>query len=179
MSEHEDLEDGEIEDDDEDDVPMEATAKSASSGPAPTASGTDQSHADDQRDAERNRTREIQEKVQSVKKMIDAKARMIDEVPLPSKSSKRSKSGPVVDDWATKVENALANALIKDGVEPPMPSINRRSEERDGEVPSKRRKRDRQKVGSFFSSPLCLDNKLDASFSEEATSAGKIEQRGN
>lgn len=145
MSEHEDLEDGEIEDDDEDDVPMEATAKPTSSGPAPTTFGTDQSHADDQRDAERNRTREIQEKVQSVKKMIDAKARMIDEGPPPSKSSKRSKSGPVVDDWATKVENALANALIKDGVEPPMPSINRRSEERDGEVPSKRRKRDRQK----------------------------------
>lgn len=178
MSEHEDLEDGEIEDgeiedDDEEGVPVAAAAVEGSAAPAPeqtagpaATSGVDTAAgpADDRRrDAERDRTREIQEKVQSVKKMIDAKARLIDEV-APSKSSKRAK--PVVgefsdsilednfmrhvcfflDDWATKVENALANALIKDGVEPPMPSISRRSEERDAEVPSKRRKRDRQKV---------------------------------
>ncbi|KAL9705081.1 hypothetical protein quinque_008599 [Culex quinquefasciatus] len=157
MSEHEDLEDGEIEDgeiedDDEEGVPVAAAAVEGSAAPAPeqtagpaATSGADTAAgpADDRRrDAERDRTREIQEKVQSVKKMIDAKARLIDEV-APSKSSKRAK--PVVDDWATKVENALANALIKDGVEPPMPSISRRSEERDAEVPSKRRKRDRQK----------------------------------
>uniref|UniRef100_A0A1Q3EZ80 C3H1-type domain-containing protein n=1 Tax=Culex tarsalis TaxID=7177 RepID=A0A1Q3EZ80_CULTA len=148
MSEHEDLEDGEIEDDDEDEVPVAASAAAApeqpaSAGSAPADTG---GPVDDPRDAERDRAREIQEKVQSVKKMIDAKARLIDEVAPPSsKSSKRAKSGPVVDDWATKVENALANALIKDGVEPPMPSISRRSEERDSEVPSKRRKRDRQK----------------------------------
>lgn len=148
MSEHEDLEDGEIEDDDEDEVPVSTAAPAPAAGTAPddpapaaTTISTDQ-QKDDQRDKD-DRTREIHEKVQSVKKMIDAKARMIDEV-APSKSSKRAKAGPVVDDWATKVENALANALIKDGVEPPMPSISRRSEERE-EVPSKRRKRDRQK----------------------------------
>lgn len=146
MSEHEDLEDGEIEDDDEDEVPL-AVAASTANEPASGADQQQQQHQqkpsqDDHRDKD-DRTREIQEKVQNVKKMIDAKARMIDEV-APSKSSKRAKAGPVVDDWATKVENALANALIKDGVEPPMPSISRRSEERE-EVPSKRRKRDRQK----------------------------------
>lgn len=146
MSEHEDLEDGEIEDDDEDEVPL-AVAASTVNEPASGADQQQQQHQqkpsqDDHRDKD-DRTREIQEKVQNVKKMIDAKARMIDEV-APSKSSKRAKAGPVVDDWATKVENALANALIKDGVEPPMPSISRRSEERE-EVPSKRRKRDRQK----------------------------------
>lgn len=148
MSEHEDLEDGEIEDDDEDEVPVAAAASTAKE---PT-SGSDhqqpqqqqqQPNQDDHHRDKDDRTREIQEKVQSVKKMIDAKARMIDEV-APSKSSKRAKAGPVVDDWATKVENALANALIKDGVEPPMPSIGRRSEEKE-DVPSKRRKRDRQK----------------------------------
>lgn len=144
MSDHEDLEDGEIEDDDEDDVPVAP----APVEPAPADTGTDQPppRPDTDRDTRDDRTREIHEKVQSVKKMIDAKARMIDEVAPPSKSSKRAKSGPVVDDWATKVENAIASALIKDGVEPPMPSIgSRRSEEKDSEVPSKRRKRDRQK----------------------------------
>ena len=101
MSEHEDLEDGEIEDDDEDEVPM-AAATPAPAESAPAASGTDASGgpADDHRDAEHNRAREIQEKVQSVKKMIDAKARLIDEVTPPSaKSSKRAKSGPVVGEW--------------------------------------------------------------------------------
>lgn len=149
MSEHEDLEDGEIEDDDEDDVPVAtATAMATAASPAEESpSGTDKQQQppgqDDRPRDKEDRAREIQEKVQNVKKMIDAKARLIDEV-APPKSSKRAKAGPVVDDWATKVENALANALIKDGVEPPMPSITRRSEERD-DVPSKRRKRDRQK----------------------------------
>lgn len=146
MSEHEDLEDGEIEDDDEDDVPVAAPPVPEEPAPVDSQKPKQQQsrrRSGDERDKD-ERTREIHERVQSVKKMIDAKARMIDEV-APPKSSKRAKSGPVVDDWATKVENAIASALIKDGVQPPMPSIGSRHEEKDSEVPSKRRKRERQK----------------------------------
>lgn len=116
MSEHEDLEDGEIEDgeiedDDEEGVPVAAAAVEGSAAPAPeqtagpaATSGADTAAAagpadDRRRDAERDRTREIQEKVQSVKKMIDAKARLIDEV-APSKSSKRAK--PVVGELSPR-----------------------------------------------------------------------------
>lgn len=137
MSEHEDLEDGEIEDDD-DEVLMPATPEAA-----PVAA----SHplqAPEEWDDEDGKEREIQEKVQNVKNMIEAKARLIDEI-APPKPPKRSKPAPVVDDWATSVENAIANALKKDGVQPPMPSIGNRHEENDGETPSKRKKRDKHK----------------------------------
>lgn len=50
------------------------------------------------------------------------------------------------DDWATSVETAIANALKKDGVQPPMPSISHRHDDNDDDRPSKRKRRERQKV---------------------------------
>lgn len=141
MSEHEDLEDGEIEDgeieDDEDDIPAAVAAPEAAQPDEPSQKSAEEREKD-------KKTRDIIVKVEKVKNMIDAKARLIDEV-APPKLSKRSKPAPVVDDWATSVENAIANALKRDGVQPPMPSISNRHDDNDGETPSKRKKRDRQK----------------------------------
>lgn len=140
MSEHEDLEDGEIEDDEEElvapPVVIPDTVPSISD-PLPDDECWDKDEI----------AQEISEKVQNVKNINDAKARLIDEV-VPPKASKRSKPAPVVDDWATSVEAAIANALKKDGVQPPMPSISHRHNDNDDDRPAKRKRRERQKKKS-------------------------------
>ncbi|XP_058836128.1 protein suppressor of sable-like [Topomyia yanbarensis] len=138
MSEHEDLEDGEIEDDDEDDVlvlPVEeeevVPLVSVPAQPLEDWDEDEQLHAPS-------------DKVEIAEKISDVKARRNDKT-TPPKNLKRSKPAPVVDDWATSVENAIASALKKDGVQPPMPSINNRYDDTDGETPAKRKKRDKHK----------------------------------
>ncbi|XP_055626811.1 protein suppressor of sable-like [Toxorhynchites rutilus septentrionalis] len=143
MSEHEDLEDGEIEDgeieDDEDDFPVVATCEPVTQNAHPIQI------VEDEWDDDTN-TLETREKTQNVKNINDSKPRLIDEPASVTKSSKRSKPSPVVDDWATSVENAIANALKKDGVQPPMPTISNHNDENESsEVPTKRKKREKHK----------------------------------
>lgn len=144
MSEHEDLEDGEIEDDDEEVVmvpePQEVEAPLLNPVVAPK-------QQEDVWDDESNAQEVTENKIQNVKNINDAKARLIDEV-APPKNSKRSKPAPVVDDWATSVEAAIANALKKDGVQPPMPAISHRHEDNENDRPSKRKRRERNRKRS-------------------------------
>lgn len=149
MSEHEDLEDGEIEDDDEEVV--EAPAAVAPENTAPSQPVVTKQAEDDWDDGDNNAQEPI-DKVQSVKNMNDAKARLIDEV-APPKAPKRSKPAPVVDDWATSVEAAIANALKKDGVQPPMPAISQRHDDNEDDRPSKRKRRERHKKKSGSEKP--------------------------
>lgn len=142
MSEHEDLEDGEIEDDEEDVIVISDTPETSNLQTAPICAVPPTDDWDDT-----SNLHNVEEKVQKAKKPIENKSRRGSDTNA-SKPSKRSKPGPVVDDWATSVENAIANALKKDGVQPPMPSISNRHEENDGETPSKRKKRERQKKKS-------------------------------
>lgn len=136
MSEHEDLEDGEIEDDEEDVVAEVVTVpdeeERVDSGPVTLLTPGEW-------DDEIDKPRDVHEKVHSVKDTTETKVRRS------PKPTKRSKPGPVVDDWATSVENAIANALKKDGVQPPMPSMMSRQDEQDGETPPKRRRREKHK----------------------------------
>ncbi|XP_058459697.1 protein suppressor of sable-like [Malaya genurostris] len=138
MSEHEDLEDGEIEDDDEDEVQV-LPENESNIIPAVNVSAQPLEEWD-----EDEKLHEPSDKSENVKKILDSKARHTDDVAAP-KNLKRSKPAPVVDDWATSVENAIASALKKDGVQPPMPSISNRHEENEGETPAKRKKRDKQR----------------------------------
>lgn len=141
MSEHEDLEDGEIEDDEEEEEIVAPTVEDSEPVPAITVPHTEEDFWDDG-----DNDQISSEKVQSVKNINDAKVRLIDEV-APPKPSKRSKPAPVVDDWATSVEAAIANALKKDGVQPPMPSISHRHDDNDERQP-KRKRREKQKKKS-------------------------------
>ncbi|XP_055597315.1 protein suppressor of sable-like [Uranotaenia lowii] len=149
MSEHEDLEDGEIEDDEEEDVPVGLLNESIQEGKSQehSSSGPDHPPSENLSTSAEDRLREINDKVQTVKNLIEGKARLLDDAP-PPKSSKRSKPGPVVDDWATSVENAIASALIKDGVQPPMPALSNRHDDEDGEAQPKRRRREKSKKKS-------------------------------
>lgn len=92
MSEHEDLEDGEIEDDDEEVAivpePQEMEAPLLNPVVAPK-------QQEDVWDDESNAQEVTENKIQNVKNINDAKARLIDEV-APPKNSKRSKPAPVV-----------------------------------------------------------------------------------
>ncbi|XP_035787163.1 protein suppressor of sable-like [Anopheles albimanus] len=106
MSDPEDLEDGEIEDDDEEEVVVVKPEDPPLGQPMPN-------------DAE-----DFDEK--SASKAV----RREEQHPSggkggPQRQQQRAsnKPAPVVDDWATKVESAIAKELIKDGVEPPMPSV--------------------------------------------------------
>ncbi|XP_053683706.1 protein suppressor of sable-like [Sabethes cyaneus] len=145
MSEHEDLEDGEIEDgeieDDEEDVAVQPTAQPETALTEPVGVAQQQPLEDWDDDG---KLHDKSDKVEGVKKMLEATTRMIDEV-APPKSLKRNKPAPVVDDWATSVENAIASALKKDGVQPPMPSIANRFDDNEGESPAKRKRRDKHK----------------------------------
>ncbi|XP_065080237.1 protein suppressor of sable-like [Ochlerotatus camptorhynchus] len=150
MSEHEDLEDGEIEDDEEEEViakPVVIIETVPSiSDPQPNDEDWDKG----------DKAQEISEKVQNVKNINDTKARLINEL-APPKAPKRSKPAPVVDDWATSVETAIANALKKDGVQPPMPSISHRHDDNDDDRPSKRKRREKQKKKSGTEKPEELE----------------------
>ncbi|XP_055534867.1 protein suppressor of sable-like [Wyeomyia smithii] len=139
MSEHEDLEDGEIEDDEED-VEIQPITPSETT---PTESlDIPQQPLEDWDDD--GKLHEMNNRVEGVKKTLVAKTRKIEEV-APPKNLKRSKPAPVVDDWATSVENAIASALKKDGVQPPMPSISNRFDDNECEIPAKRKKKDKHK----------------------------------
>lgn len=59
-------------------------------------------------------------------------------------NNNKTNKEPVEDDWAINVEKAIANALKKDGVEPPLPNIAIRTQdtEQNQQIPkSKRRKK--------------------------------------
>uniref|UniRef100_A0A336MGV0 CSON015078 protein n=1 Tax=Culicoides sonorensis TaxID=179676 RepID=A0A336MGV0_CULSO len=67
----------------------------------------------------------------------------------PEKIDKRSNS--VEDDWASNVEKAMANALIKAGVEPPLPNISAKDDDVqiiEDSSESKKRKRSKRKPAS-------------------------------
>lgn len=88
MSDHEDLEDGEIEDDEEEVIaPPVVIPETVPSISHPQPNDEDWDKED--------KAQEINEKVQNVKDISDAKARLVDEVVLP-KAAKRSKPAPVV-----------------------------------------------------------------------------------
>ncbi|XP_052872018.1 protein suppressor of sable [Anopheles cruzii] len=114
MSDPEDLEDGEIEDDEDDEVqPIDP----------PLAQPSPSDYKEDvekptQPDNDRRGGDRLQSPGPSHGPTRDHHS--------PASGAKpnqgRSKPGPVVDDWGAKVESAIANALKKDGVQPPMPS---------------------------------------------------------
>lgn len=146
MSEHEDLEDGEIEDDDEEEVVPVPDDSQIDPPLLPVAAKQEEDVWDDDCNIQENN-----DKLQNVKNMNNAKAKLIDEV-APPKTPKRSKPAPVVDDWATKVETAIANALKKDGVQPPMPAISHRYDDNEDDRP-KRKRRDRNKKKAASDKP--------------------------
>ncbi|XP_062565619.1 protein suppressor of sable-like [Armigeres subalbatus] len=151
MSEHEDLEDGEIEDDEEEQVVLQTEEAQIDPPLQPAVAKQEEDVWDDDSNAQ-----ESVDKLQNVKNMNSAKARLIDEV-APPKTPKRSKPAPVVDDWATSVEAAIANALKKDGVQPPMPAISHRHEDNEDDRPSKRKRRERNKKKSTSDKPEELE----------------------
>uniref|UniRef100_A0A182N283 C3H1-type domain-containing protein n=1 Tax=Anopheles dirus TaxID=7168 RepID=A0A182N283_9DIPT len=119
MSDPEDLEDGEIEDD-EDDAPTEDP-------PLVQPTPADYMEHEVKHTEHHHHHHHPQASDDEAKPIGQSNTR---ETHAPSnhhhhanKSQRASnKPAPVVDDWATKVENAIANALKKDGVQPPMPS---------------------------------------------------------
>ncbi|XP_058063603.1 protein suppressor of sable [Anopheles bellator] len=113
MSDPEDLEDGEIEDDEDDDVqPIDPPLTQ----PSPS-DYKDDVEKPSQQDNDRRGGDRLQSPGPSHGPGRDHHS------PASAKPNQgRSKPGPVVDDWGAKVESAIANALKKDGVQPPMPS---------------------------------------------------------
>lgn len=82
----------------------------------------------------------------------------------------------LTDDWATSVENAIANALKKDGVQPPMPSLsNHHDDNESSEVPTKRRKREKHKVCQHLFNFHCILHAFSISL-QKKQSPDKLEE---
>lgn len=64
------------------------------------------------------------------------------DAPTPKKSATKE---PVEDDWAVNVEKAIANALIKDGVEPPLPKITKKAQLDEPKQQNRSRRRKKPK----------------------------------
>ncbi|XP_053677231.1 protein suppressor of sable [Anopheles nili] len=142
MSDPEDLEDGEIEDDEDDVVqPVDPPL-------IPPTPNDYQEH--EPKPGDQQQSSEVEAKPAPEANRSGSSNREHQHTNHGNKSSRSSsKPPPVVDDWATKVENAIANALIKDGVQPPMPSSIIHPNEAEGEghgpVSSSRRSKKRKK----------------------------------
>lgn len=107
MSDKEDLEDGEIDTEDEDDVIIvPETTSSRPKQPKVEIFGSP-------------------EKIPPNKKLLD--------------------KAPLDDDWAVNVEKAIATALIKEGVEPPLPNITKKPDEDELKQNNATRSRRRKK----------------------------------
>ncbi|KAG5675921.1 hypothetical protein PVAND_005779 [Polypedilum vanderplanki] len=120
----EDLEDGEIESDDDD-----VAAVSAQTANKTNEAGSSSS----------NKSKNENESPSPQRKSSDNK-----------RSSKKSKSSSGAnksdeDDFMSSIESKIANVLKKEGVEPPMPNIQKKPEEKEPEPPkSRNRKRRRE-----------------------------------
>lgn len=135
-----DLEDGEIEDDDDEvivipDKPAELPKKEEKLS-SPNSSPRKDREKDKDKDKGRNRDRKDKDK--------SKKSRESD------KDTKRAKERRnfVEDDFASSIESQLASVLKKDGVEPPMPSVKKTAEESvviDSDDQSERQKKSSRK----------------------------------